>query len=592
MDKIIATVTRGASEVNSYQAFKFSSHFKRLTKALDGKINADLLTLYKTIRGVCEFHFQPKETVPFAPMWMMQGKRSIIPDDLSADQLDHLAALTDKDLPAALMARLCDVLWIRRKDHVRARKALDAYLECAEKGVEEHWPNAAECALRAVKIANELGRKAKEREVVKTKLLELFKAAAASPSKDEKQHWPHALAQVLIEGCDADDCAEIGSKCQALGDTMGDAWTKESYYQIAAEAFGKAGLPDRRKDALRLLGQTWEDDASKFRTPEGGEGMQIAFRLENAINAFRQAGERDKAEQLLKDFQKANKLTIDQMKSVRVRVDVDMTKFFKEVEQRMMGKLGMQAVEAFIEIHRPEIYATAYQAAKADAQTPSIRKVVASTSLVDEGNIASRSAGGIEASESDLLQELVGRYALNHSVAAVLLEHARSILLGDDTRAWAEAINDLVRQSAFVPVDRQEIYGRGIVAGLDGDLLLFTHLIIPQIEHSVRQLVGQAGGKTTSYRDGLMKERDLNQLLTEKDAGRDAYAVLGEDLTWELRASLVEQSGPNIRNRVCHGLATIVECESPAAKYLLWLVLYLIARFEKGAQIQEGDSSE
>lgn len=419
MDKIIATVTREASKVNSYQAFKFSSHFERLAKSLDGETNVDQLNLYKTIWEVCQFHFQPKQTVPFAPMIVMQGKRSMIPDDLTIEQLDQIAALTGEDLPAALMARFCDVLWLRRRDHVRARKAIYAYLECAEKGVEEHWPNAAECALRAVKIANELGRKEKERKIVRIKLLDLFKAAAASPSKDEKQHWPHALAEVLFEGCDADDCAEIGSKCQSLGDIMGDAWTKERYYQIAAEAFAKASLPDRRKDALRLLGQSWEDDASKFSTPEGGEGMQIAFRLEKAIDAFRQAGERDKAEQLLKDLQKANKLTIDQMKSFRV--DVDMTNFFKEVEQRMMGKVGMQAVEAFIKIRRPETYATACQAAKADAQTPSIRKVVASTSLVEEGNIASRSAGGIEASESDVLQELVGRYALNHSVAAVLL---------------------------------------------------------------------------------------------------------------------------------------------------------------------------
>lgn len=162
----------------------------------------------------------------------------------------------------------------------------------------------------------------------------------------------------------------------------------------------------------------------------------------------------------------------------------------------------------------------------------------------------------------------------------------------DDSRAWVDAINNLVQQSAFVSVDRQEIYGRGIVAGLDGDFLLFTHLIIPQIENSLRRLVGQAGGKTTSYRDGLMKERDLNQLLTEKDTDKDACAVLGEDLAWELRVLLVEQSGSNLRNRVCHGLATTAECLSPAAKYLLWLVLYVIERFVKWTQIREGDSTE
>jgi len=136
-----------------------------------------------------------------------------------------------------------------------------------------------------------------------------------------------------------------------------------------------------------------------------------------------------------------------------------------------------------------------------------------------------------------------------------------------------------IGQSRFVPADRRTIFSRGIAAGLDGDLLLFTHLIIPQIENSVRMLVGAAGGKTTSYRDGLMKERDLNQLLTEKDPGIDGDAALGEDLLWELRALLVEQSGPNLRNRICHGLATIDECGSSSAMYLVWLTLFLLAHF-------------
>lgn len=576
-EEMLKGISIKALQYQSYDVFNYSSYFTRLAEASTSGSDTELLGLYRTITGVCGFHFQPAQPSPFAPMFQMEGKRSMTPDDLSDDQLNQLKKLTEQNLPSAIMARFCDVLWLRRKDYIRARKAISAYMECTEKGYVEHWPRAIDCARRATRIANELGRKAEERQAVKIKLESLFEDAVASPNKDGGWHWLRALAEVLIEECDAVNCAEMGDKCQVLGGAVADVWTKADYFQLAADAFKKANLSDKRREAFRLLGQSWESDANKFCTPDGGEGMQIAYRLEKAIEAYRHAGDRDKAEQLLRDLQQANKLTINQMKPIQV--NIDMTKHLKTVEQRMADKQGMQAVEAFMRLCSPNSYTSVYQAAETEAQTPRIQKFAVSTSLVEEGNIVARSEGGLKAGELDVQKELVNSYARTHSVAAPLLEHARKIILQDKTEAWVPAIDKLIQRTAFVSDGRHDIFSRAIIAGMRGDFILFTYLVIPQIENSVRLLVGKVGGKTTTLRDGLMMARNLNQLLTEEDPGKDVYAVLGKDITWELRALLVEHSGPNFRNRVCHGLAMISECTGPSAIYLLWLVLFLVAYF-------------
>jgi hypothetical protein len=77
-----------------------------------------------------------------------------------------------------------------------------------------------------------------------------------------------------------------------------------------------------------------------------------------------------------------------------------------------------------------------------------------------------------------------------------------------------------------------------------------------------------------------MSERDLNELLTENQPGKDALKILGEDFAWALRALLIEKSGPNLRNRLCHGLLSPEGCCDLASKYLLCVTLKLVDMFK------------
>ena len=133
-----------------------------------------------------------------------------------------------------------------------------------------------------------------------------------------------------------------------------------------------------------------------------------------------------------------------------------------------------------------------------------------------------------------------------------------------------------------MPKDRVDIYERAIIAGFEGDLLLFVHLIIPQLENSVRLIFGMNKLKITSVLpSGVQREKDMNDLLNDPNAEQ----IFGKDLLWEMRSLLIEQSGPNLRNRVCHGLADSNDLNGASSTFLLWLTTYLIIGFIKNNEV-------
>ncbi len=104
----------------------------------------------------------------------------------------------------------------------------------------------------------------------------------------------------------------------------------------------------------------------------------------------------------------------------------------------------------------------------------------------------------------------------------------------------------------------------------DLGFLTATHLLIPQLESSVRYVLSRSGvivSKLDSL--GTQEEKDLGALLYEPRLEE----LLGEDLVFDLQGLLVERFGINLRNKMAHGLMKHDEFPSPIVLYLWWLVL-------------------
>jgi hypothetical protein len=156
-------------------------------------------------------------------------------------------------------------------------------------------------------------------------------------------------------------------------------------------------------------------------------------------------------------------------------------------------------------------------------------------------------------------------------VAEWQIEPARRTI-SDEHPVRLEDLSFLVLDNAFIPPGHEGIYLRGLQAGFFGDWLVSMHLLIPQLEASVRYVLQQYGVVTSTLgADGIQMERDINQFLWEEQMEK----IFGPDVLFDLRGILIERCGNNLRNEMAHGLMHEGAFYRWSSVYLWWLVIHL-----------------
>jgi hypothetical protein len=451
-----------------------------------------------------------------------------------------------------------------------------------DEDTDDCWVPRSEWLKRAVQIAMQLGGKAKERDIdiVKTKLMELFEKDRLSCFSVGQDYWPASILDILIENKLVDNWEELGDKSVEIAKDFPispgcDAPRK--YYNIAVECYKNAKNSDKEKDALIAIAKHWEDEAKSFKTSEGCDGFNLAHRIEKAIHAYRKAGEKEKAEKLVHELKEANKIALSQMKVIKTPA-IDAAPLVKIADDGIGDKKGIEALEAFALLVRPFSYEHEKESAEKMLKEHPLQGLFDTQIMTEEGNVAARVPGIMDSHEENLKAQIIRGYNLGQSLSANTTLRRGIELIVKSGEGWKDGVKELISNSHFVPQDRISIYERAIISGFEGDLLLFSHLIVPQIENSVRTIFGMNRLKITSVSPlGIQQEKDLNQLLSDINAEK----IFGKDLLWEMRSLLIEKTGPNFRNRICHGLMSTEDANGSFSVFLLWLTVYLIFGFKK-----------
>ncbi len=108
------------------------------------------------------------------------------------------------------------------------------------------------------------------------------------------------------------------------------------------------------------------------------------------------------------------------------------------------------------------------------------------------------------------------------------------------------------------------------MAGLQGDIVIAAHLLIPQLENSLRHILKQ-NGSIASKRETIQDNFLLHEVLNSPDLKQ----VLTENIIFTLKGLLVERMGSNLRNEICHGLFDYARFFTPELAYFWWLTLHL-----------------
>lgn len=540
----------------------------------------ELEEFMRLLWGVFSMYFQFDKKEPFGPLMTGPQGRTLLPEDLTEEELQKLEVLLGITLNPQFKARISDVLWLRRKNHEFAQKAVSAYLQSVDEDKDDCWVPRGDWLKRAAQIAMQLGTKAKERDVVKTKLMGLFEKDRLNYFSAGQDYWPASILDILIENKLVENWEELGDKSVEIAKGFSisprcDAPRK--YYKIAGECYKNAKKSDKEKSALIAIAKHREDEAKSFKTPDGCDGFNLAHRVEKAIHAYRKAGEKEKAEELVHELKEANKIALSQMKVIKTPA-IDVVPLIKIADDAIGDKKGAEALEAFALLLRPLSYEDEKKSAETMLKEHPLQGIFDAQILTEEGNVVAKMPGSMNKYEERLKAQIIRSYNLGQGLSANTTLKRGIELIIQSGDGWKSGLRGLITSSVFVPENRADIYERAIIAGFEGDLLLFAHLIVPQIENSVRTIFGMNRLKITFVsHDGIQQERDLNQLLTDVNA----EMIFSKNLLWEMRSLLIEKVGPNFRNRICHGLMTSEDIHGTSAIFLLWMTFHLIVGFKR-----------
>lgn len=175
--------------------------------------------------------------------------------------------------------------------------------------------------------------------------------------------------------------------------------------------------------------------------------------------------------------------------------------------------------------------------------------------------------------EDDPKGHLMIHVAQNLQLESYFLAAAISHLLDTNTLTVDNVMRDFITKSPIYEKSRYEIVREAIDLFIHQKYVLFCHLIVPQIEHAICNLVEMSGVSI------LKPQRDSKgyQIRTLDDLLRDKCVeeTLGTDTALYLQVVLTNQRGLNIRNLLCHGILD-PECFSPNSAWKLFHVMVLL----------------
>ena len=134
-------------------------------------------------------------------------------------------------------------------------------------------------------------------------------------------------------------------------------------------------------------------------------------------------------------------------------------------------------------------------------------------------------------------------------------------------------MNRLIIPSPIFEEDRYPIISKALDLFFGNDFTVFCHLIVPQIENAICNLVSISGAsvlKPQRNNNGFQL-KTLDDLLREKPI----IDIIGEDGAYYLRLVLSDQRALNIRNLLCHGIVPPESFDITAANRLLHVLFIL-----------------
>lgn len=560
--------TKILEEAPSSKCSDYASCFKKEVSKSSDNENEQKALIFSFLMDICSLLLSPEDSYPFTPMVeYSNGSRSFLPRDLSDEELEIIYSLTEHIQDVELLSRLNDILWIERKNHKAASEGINAYLETARQLFDNDDEGAAENRIvRAINLAKHLG----DSELLE-KTGEVLEDLIHDSLEDTPKVSGRLLEAVHENGLEINYhlIQDVENRAEEASDSN-ELKIAQILWEVVARIHETLGNEEESKKSMVSAAETYVSQAQ-----EATKSMTAVFFYKKAIEAFRRVGNhKDKIEEIRQMMSEKQKDAFEEMEmmsevikveDIRPKVQEHVKEFdFLEAILRLAfitdipsQKKMENQVENLVEDH-PLMYSFRKDILSEDGETVAIRPSIV-------GSSEKQKERGIRAESYRLAsqyREIATKLYITPARRQIFREHQT------DSRS----LYSLLINNPFIPPDRIYLFARGFSSGFNGDFVEACHILISQLENSLRFLLQKQGVVVSSFDDeGIQEKMALNTMLWEEN--EELEKILGSDIVFNLRGLLADPLGDNLRNRLAHGLLSSNAFNLPRTEYAWWLIL-------------------
>lgn len=320
---------------------------------------------------------------------------------------------------------------------------------------------------------------------------------------------------------------------------------------------------DRRSDALRVL--LIYKNTVMFAAPSLAP-LAASHKLKEIYDILLDFGEKAEAEVLYKEIEKYDSETLETFQEFKYTYEVPVEEFNKYVEAMIDGTFE-EAIARVAYYFLPNL-----EEEKSILQRNASEFPFSNIATVFLKDRTGRTVAKIESFHEDPEGRLVLSYAQNLYYQAFNLNEVIKALITKHEGSFVTQLMDYMYSNGIFEPANREIIQKALNLYIENEYLTSIHLLIPQIESTIRNFLDILGGQI--YKPGEHSSLALKSLNTILD-DELFQETLTERITYYLKVVLADKRGWNLRNEISHGLMTSDQMGYKQADRLFHIILLL-----------------
>ncbi|MCH5282179.1 MAG: DUF4209 domain-containing protein [Treponema sp.] len=513
----------------------------------------------------------------FAPLLQtVNGGRTCVPEDFTDDELEFIRIILPDVANRLLKAFVADILWYRKykKDVAYPKVVIEIYLSIQFE--DDYFFENLNLWRRGLRLASQIRDNNSANEFAQKVYTYVTNTVFDNNARFLK------LIELLrqFELCKNEAEQIIEMLVQFGAQLENNYFLAEQYYQEAS-LWAMQIQKDLEKHAEFQIKRVF---AYIQQAEQDNSGISANVHYEKALKILRTLSKEqrekyftsEKEAELIRKIKESGQASISEMKESVFSFDI--SNEIKYITDNIKGRDKDSALRNFTLLFGHIGFKKLEEDAINFVKASPLSALFPHTVYGKDGRVISKSSGidfseELNAQNKGVWNNMIWLYMIHISItvqtailpALQVIRCEHNILLND--------IMQIVQQSNLIPFDRIGIFAKGLMAGFSYDFTTSLHLLAPQIENMVRQELQNSRVRTSVITESGIEEEAGLSTLVEKD---EFTKIFGKDWGFEIKALFCDESGPNLRNNVAHGLLSTQETQNIYSVYCWWFCFKLV----------------